>query len=77
MAKYQAVLTELQVRVKMQKSQFAGLKVQRIARGWLARKRVLRLSLQSKGLDTTGNPGGSGKNLSHLRGGGSETQGGK
>ena len=71
MAKYQAVLTELQVRVKMQKSQFAGLKVQRIARG------VLRLSLQSEGLDTAGNPGGSGKNLSLLRGGGSETQGGK
>ncbi len=53
------------------------MKVQRIARGWLARKRVLRLRLQSGGLDTAGNPGGSGKNLSHLRGSGSETQDGK
>jgi hypothetical protein len=35
---------------QIQKSQFAGLKVQRIARGWLARKHFLRLRLQSGGL---------------------------
>jgi hypothetical protein len=31
---------------QIQKSQFAGLKVQRIARGWLARKHYKRLRLQ-------------------------------
>ena len=83
MAKYQSVLTELQVRVKK-------LKVQRIVRGWLARRqlRCLRL-LQvtapylNTAPGTTKNACGSGKSgesqsiLSHLRGGGSETQDGK
>ena len=83
MAKYQSVLTELQVRVKK-------LKVQRIVRGWLARRqlRCLRL-LQvtapylNMAPGTTTNASGSGKsgesqsNLTHLRGGGSETQDGK
>ena len=83
MAKYQSVLTELQVRVKK-------LKVQRIVRGWLARRqlRCLRL-LQvtapylNTAPGTTKNACGSGKsgesqsNLTHLRGGGSETQDGK
>jgi len=57
MAKYQAVLTELQVRVQVFDSDLA-----------------LDLKIT---LDTARNPGGSGKNVSHLRGGGSETQDGK
>jgi hypothetical protein len=63
MAKYQLVLTELQVRVKVFDSDTA-----------------LDLNMT---LDTAGNPGGSGENgesqskLSHIRGGGSETQDGK
>ena len=92
---------------QIQKSQSAGLKVQRIARGWLARKHYLRLCLRQatsliqrspEGItkmvsdmtldlnttsDMAGNVGGSGENcesqskLSHIRGGGSETQDGK
>ncbi len=78
MAKYQPVLTELEVRVKK-------LKVQRVVRGWLARRqlRCLRLwQLTGPYLntppDTAENVGGSGENcesqsnLSHIRGGGSE-----
>ena len=75
---------------QIQKSQLAGLKVQRIVRGWLARRqlRCLRL-LQvtapylNTAPGTTKNACGSGKSgesqsiLSHLRGGGSETQDGK
>ncbi len=63
MAKYQAVLTDLQVRVKVFDSDLA-----------------LDLNMTP---DTAGNPGGSGENcesqsnVSHLRGGGSETQDGK
>ncbi len=63
MAKYQPVLTELQVRVKVFDSDTA-----------------LDLNMTP---DTAGNPGGSGENcesqskLSHIRGGGSETQDGK
>jgi hypothetical protein len=63
MAKYQAVLTELQVRVKVFDSDLG-----------------LDLNMTP---DMAGNPGGSGENcesqsnLSHLRGGGSETQDGK
>jgi hypothetical protein len=83
MAKYQPVLTELQVRVKK-------LKVQRIVRGWLARRQLRCLRLWqvtaphlNTAPDTTRNASGSGENsesqsnLSHLRGGGSETQDGK
>ncbi len=83
MAKYQLVLTELQVRVKK-------LKVQRIVRGWLARRQLRCLRLWqvtapylNMAPDMTRNASGSGENgesqsnLSHLRGGGSETQDGK
>ena len=83
MAKYQPVLTELQVRVKR-------LKVQHIAWGWLARRQLQCLRLQqatapylNTATDTTRNTSGSGENgesqsnVSHLRGGGSETQDGK
>jgi hypothetical protein len=83
MAKYQLVLTELQVRVKK-------LKVQRIVWGWLARRQLRCLRLWqvtapclNTAPDTTGNTSGSGKNcefqskLSHIRGGGSETKDGK
>jgi hypothetical protein len=78
MAKYQPVLTELQVRVK------------RLKGGWLARRQLWCLRLWqvtapylNTAPDTTGNARGSGKNcesqskLSHIRGGGSETQDGK
>ncbi len=83
MAKYHSVLTELQVRVKK-------LKVQRIVWGWLARRQLRCLQLWqvtapylNTAPDRTRNASGSGKNgesqsrLSHLRGGGSETQDGK
>jgi hypothetical protein len=83
MAKYQLVLTDLQVRVKK-------LKVQRIVRGWLARRQLRCLRLWqvtapylNTAPDTTRNASGSGENgesqskLSHIRGGGSETQDGK
>jgi len=78
MAKYQAVLTELQVRVK------------RLKGGWLARRQLWCLRLWqvtapylNTAPDTTRNASGSGENgesqsnLSLLRGGGSETQDGK
>ncbi len=91
MAKYQPALTELQVRVKNFVLKLGlGLKVQRIARGWLARRQLQHLRLRqatapylNTAPDTTGNARGPGKNcesqskLSHLRGGGRETQDGK
>jgi hypothetical protein len=83
MAKYQPVLTELQVRVNK-------LRVQCIVRGWLARRQLRCLRLRQvtapyliTAPDTRGNARGSGKNcesqskLSHIRGGGSKTQDGK
>ena len=83
MAKYQSVLTELQVRVKK-------LKVQCIAWGWLARRQLRCLRLWqvtapylNTAPDTTGNASGLGENcesqfkLNHIRGGGSEIQDGK
>jgi hypothetical protein len=70
MAKYQPVLTELQVRVKNVVLKIdLGLKVQHIARGWLARRQLRRLCLQqatapylNTAPDTTGNDRGSDKN---------------
>ncbi len=91
MAKYQPVLTKLQVRVKHVLLKLGlGLKVQRIAWGWLARRQLRRLHLRqaktpylNTAPDTTGNARGSNENcesqseLNHVRGGGRETQDGK